>query len=187
MNENTIDLDGVWEFLHVADDRLTGPAEVTADRGPEPLAGPVPDLRMRAGIGIYRRTIEIPEDWLRDTIWIRFGAVFHNSRSSSTNSWWARTRADFCPSRSTSRNISRARQERDQGPGRFANRQPGRISRFALCRNPVRQAELVRPAVRHLAIRLLERRDRRPYDAHQAPAQPRDRSGHGGRCFSRRR
>ena len=80
MNENTIDLDGVWEFLHVADDRLTGPAEVRQIVVPSPWQAQFHDLRMRAGIGIYRRSIEIPEGWLRDAIWIRFGAVFHNSK-----------------------------------------------------------------------------------------------------------
>src|SRR5918993_5389688 len=80
MQDNRISLDGTWEFLHVADDRLSGPAEVRQITVPSPWQAQFSDLRMRAGIGIYRRTIEIDEAWLTDSVWIRFGAVFHNSR-----------------------------------------------------------------------------------------------------------
>ena len=80
MHDNRISLDGTWEFLHVADDRLSGPAEVRQITVPSPWQAQFSDLRMRAGIGIYRRSIEIAEDWLRDSVWLRFGAVFHNSR-----------------------------------------------------------------------------------------------------------
>lgn len=80
MHDNRISLDGTWEFLHVADDRLSGPAEVRQITVPSPWQAQFSDLRMRAGIGIYRRTIDIAEEWLHDSIWLRFGAVFHNSR-----------------------------------------------------------------------------------------------------------
>nr|WP_210493377.1 sugar-binding domain-containing protein [Microvirga antarctica] len=80
MKDNRISLDGTWEFLHVADDRLSGPAEVRQITVPSPWQAQFADLRMRAGIGIYRRTLDIPGDWLHDTVWIRFGAVFHNAR-----------------------------------------------------------------------------------------------------------
>src|SRR6478735_2894614 len=80
MLDNQIDLDGVWEFLHIADDRLTGPAEVRQIVVPSPWQAQFHDLRMRAGIGIYRRTVHVPADWLHDTISIRFGAVFHNTK-----------------------------------------------------------------------------------------------------------
>lgn len=75
-----ISLDGTWDFLHVADDRLSGPAEVRAITVPSPWQAQFAELRMRAGIGIYRRTIELPEHWISDSVWLRFGAVFHNSR-----------------------------------------------------------------------------------------------------------
>jgi hypothetical protein len=80
MSNSRISLDGTWEFLHVADDRLSGPAEVREIRVPRPWQAEFSDLRMRAGIGIYRRTIELTEDWIGDSIWLRFGAVFHNSK-----------------------------------------------------------------------------------------------------------
>ena len=80
MRDSRISLDGTWEFLHVSDDRLAGPVEVREITVPSPWQAQFADLRMRAGIGIYRRTIEIDEAWLTDSVWIRFGAVFHNSR-----------------------------------------------------------------------------------------------------------
>ena len=80
MQDPRISLDGTWEFLHVPDDRLSGPAEIRQIVVPSPWQAQFADLRMRAGIGIYRRTIELPEEWLKDSVWIRFGAVFHNSR-----------------------------------------------------------------------------------------------------------
>jgi hypothetical protein len=80
MLDSRISLDGTWEFLHVADDRLSGPAEVRSIEVPSPWQAQFSDLRMRAGIGIYRRTIDVPKDWIRDTVWLRFGAVFHNAQ-----------------------------------------------------------------------------------------------------------
>lgn len=80
MHDNRISLDGVWQFLHVADDRMSGPAEVRHIVVPRPWQAEFSDLRMRAGIGIYCRTVDIPEGWLHESIWIRFGAVFHNSK-----------------------------------------------------------------------------------------------------------
>lgn len=80
MLDSRISLDGTWEFLHIGDDRLSGPAEIRSIVVPSPWQAQFADLRMRAGIGIYRRTVELAEDWLRDSIWLRFGAVFHNTR-----------------------------------------------------------------------------------------------------------
>ena len=80
MDDSRISLDGLWEFLHVADDRLSGPAEIREITVPSPWQAQFSDLRMRAGIGIYRKTLDIGEDWLRDSVWLRFGAVFHNAR-----------------------------------------------------------------------------------------------------------
>jgi hypothetical protein len=80
MLDSRISLDGTWEFLHVADDRLSGPAEVRRIIVPSPWQAQFEDLRMRAGIGIYRRAVDIPEEWLTDSIWLRFGAAFHNTR-----------------------------------------------------------------------------------------------------------
>lgn len=80
MQANRISLDGTWEFLHVADDRLSGPAEVRQITVPSPWQAQFSDLRMRAGIGIYRKTIVIDAGWLYESVWLHFGAVFHNSR-----------------------------------------------------------------------------------------------------------
>jgi hypothetical protein len=80
MPASRLSLDGSWEFLHVSDDRLSGPAEVRLITVPAPWQAQFADLRMRAGIGIYRRMVDIPADWLSDHVWLHFGAVFHNSR-----------------------------------------------------------------------------------------------------------
>ncbi|HEY8564256.1 MAG TPA: sugar-binding domain-containing protein [Beijerinckiaceae bacterium] len=80
MLDARISLDGTWDFLHIADDRLSGPAEVREITVPSPWQAQFADLRMRAGIGIYRRTVTIPEAWLSDSVWLRFGAVFHNTK-----------------------------------------------------------------------------------------------------------
>src|SRR3954464_6920250 len=74
-----ISLDGTWDFLHVSDDRSSGPAQVRSIEVPGPWQAQFADLRMRAGIGIYRRHFDLPEDWLGHSLWLRFGAVFHNS------------------------------------------------------------------------------------------------------------
>jgi len=80
MPDSRLSLDGTWEFLHIADDRMSGPAEVRRIEVPSPWQAQFEDLRMRAGIGIYRRTVHVPAAWLRDHVWIRFGAVFHNAK-----------------------------------------------------------------------------------------------------------
>ncbi|HYY84572.1 MAG TPA: glycoside hydrolase family 2 TIM barrel-domain containing protein, partial [Beijerinckiaceae bacterium] len=80
MPDSRISLDGTWEFLHISEDRLAGPAEVRQIVVPAPWQAQFADLRMRAGIGIYRRQIDLPQEWLHDCIWLRFGAVFHNVR-----------------------------------------------------------------------------------------------------------
>jgi Glycosyl hydrolases family 2, sugar binding domain/Glycosyl hydrolases family 2, TIM barrel domain/Glycosyl hydrolases family 2 len=81
MPDSRLSLDGAWEFLHIADDRMSGPAEVREIQVPSPWQAQVADLRMRAGIGIYRRIVTIPPGWLRDHVWLRFGAVFHNAKA----------------------------------------------------------------------------------------------------------
>jgi hypothetical protein len=80
MPDSRLCLDGTWEFLHIADDRMSGPAEVREIKVPSPWQAQVSDLRMRAGIGIYRRTVTVPAEWIGEHVWIRFGAVFHNTK-----------------------------------------------------------------------------------------------------------
>ena len=102
MQDNRISLDGTWEFLHVADDRLSGPAEVRQITVPSPWQAQFSDLRMRAGIGIYRRTIEIAGGVAaRQRLDPLRRRLPQSRRSSSTASWSAATRAASCPSRST--------------------------------------------------------------------------------------
>lgn len=74
-----ISLDGTWDFLHISDDSSSAPVKLRSIEVPGPWQAQFPDLRMRAGIGVYRRHFEIPEGWCGDTVWLRFGAVFHNA------------------------------------------------------------------------------------------------------------
>ena len=76
MLDSRISLDGAWEFLHVADDRLSGPAEVRPVAVPAPWQSQFADLRMRAGIGIYRRSFDIPEGWISDSVSLPFRLGF---------------------------------------------------------------------------------------------------------------
>ena len=78
MNDSRISVDGTWEFLHVGHDQIS-PAQIRAITVPSPWQAQFQDLRMRGGIGIYRKLVELPPDWARDRIFLRFGAVFHNA------------------------------------------------------------------------------------------------------------
>jgi hypothetical protein len=82
MNLPRISLDGTWEFIHVANDRLPRPVEVRSIEVPGVWQAAFEDLRMRGGMGLYRRVFDVPEDWLAgpERVFVRFGAVFHNTR-----------------------------------------------------------------------------------------------------------
>lgn len=80
MSDRRLSLDGMWEFLHVADDRIPQPVEVRMITVPAPWQAEFDDLRMRAGIGIYRRSFEVPPGWKHDRVRLVFGAVFHNTK-----------------------------------------------------------------------------------------------------------
>jgi len=78
VTDKKLSLDGSWSFLHVPDDS-TSPAEVRSINVPGVWQAQFADLRMRAGIGIYQRQFTLASDWIRDRIFLRFGAVFHQA------------------------------------------------------------------------------------------------------------
>jgi hypothetical protein len=78
MSESII-LDGTWDFLHTSG-RSKSLMEVRKAEVPGPWQAQFGDLRQKSGIGIYRRYFDVPEGWKKDRIYLRFGAVFHNSR-----------------------------------------------------------------------------------------------------------
>ena len=78
LDDSRIYLDGTWEFLHVRSDDVSV-AQVRSIKVPAPWQAQFDDLRARAGIGIYRRIIQLPEGWMRERVFLRFGAVFHNA------------------------------------------------------------------------------------------------------------
>src|SRR5688572_25943333 len=77
MERAHICLDGLWDFLHVVEDYRSRPVEWRSITVPCPWQAQFPDLRMRAGTGLYRRQFEIPAGWKRDRLFLMFGAVFH--------------------------------------------------------------------------------------------------------------
>ena len=65
MPDSRISLDGTWEFLHISDDRLAGPAEVREIVVPAPWQAQFADLRMRAGIGLRPPAPRTRKPWLK--------------------------------------------------------------------------------------------------------------------------
>ncbi len=71
-----ISLDGEWEFHHLGN-------EGSASAGKRNILVPCPwqaqfhDLSMRGGVAVYRRVVDVPEDWRDGRIFLHFGAVFH--------------------------------------------------------------------------------------------------------------
>ena len=74
-----IDLDGRWDFLHAGTNSFQ-PVKVRDAAIPGPWQAQFADLRMRAGIGIFRRTFVLPPGWRDGSVVLCFGAVFHTTR-----------------------------------------------------------------------------------------------------------
>jgi hypothetical protein len=81
MHPSRISLDGEWDFLHVVEDYRSRPVRWRSIEVPSPWQAQFPDLRMKAGTGLYRRDVVIPAGWREGRIYLRFGAVFHITRS----------------------------------------------------------------------------------------------------------
>ena len=96
MVKSRISLDGTWEFIHV--DPAARPVQVRSIQVPGPWQAQFSDLRMKAGIGIYRREVEVPSGWGRPQIFLCFGAVFHLTRAWVNGALVDPMRAVFCPS-----------------------------------------------------------------------------------------
>ncbi|MDB5570158.1 MAG: glycoside hydrolase family 2 [Hyphomicrobiales bacterium] len=75
-----LDLNGEWDFLHASNDSALEPVARRRIRVPAPWQAQFADLRMRAGIGAYRRVIHVPASMRDGRIYIVFGAVFHAMR-----------------------------------------------------------------------------------------------------------
>ncbi len=80
MKDGRILLDGTWDFLHIADDRASGPARVRKITVPGVWQAQFDDLRSRIGIGLYTRMVELDPDWIRAAVRLHFGASFYNTR-----------------------------------------------------------------------------------------------------------
>src|SRR4051794_11945014 len=99
MNSPRISLDGVWEFIHLGRDISPAPVEVRKITVPGVWQAQFDDLRMRGGMGIYRRVVDIPAEWLAgpERVFLRFGAVFHNTRVSLNQTLIGAHQGGFLP------------------------------------------------------------------------------------------
>src|SRR4051812_8780418 len=70
-------LDGEWDFLHLVEDFRIGDGQWRKITVPGVWQAQFADLRMRGGTGLYRRNFDLPADWKRQIVFLRFGAVFH--------------------------------------------------------------------------------------------------------------
>jgi hypothetical protein len=77
----TISLDSRWDFLHSSPERQPRPVEVRQIQVPGPWQSQFEDLRMKAGIGVYRRWVDVPTGWREGRAFLCFGAVFHTARA----------------------------------------------------------------------------------------------------------
>ncbi|QGM94822.1 glycoside hydrolase family 2 [Methylocystis rosea] len=75
MSATRISLDGSWDFKYLG--YGAKPAESRTILVPSPWQAQFADLRMRGGVAVYRREVEIPEEWLEQRVFLHFGAVFH--------------------------------------------------------------------------------------------------------------
>ncbi|WP_442754740.1 glycoside hydrolase family 2 protein [Methylocystis sp. JAN1] len=76
MKQARISLDGMWEFQYLG----SGAASLAGKRNilvPSPWQAQFPDLSMRGGVAVYRRSVDVPADWLEQRVFLHFGAVFH--------------------------------------------------------------------------------------------------------------
>lgn len=81
MSIKKITLDGEWEFLHAGSSQIAKPIQIRRIQVPGPWQAQFDGLRMKAGIGIYRRWIDVPPGQASGRIYLRFGAVFHNTKA----------------------------------------------------------------------------------------------------------
>lgn len=74
-----LNLDGVWEFRHLAENISPDHAESRSIVVPGVWQSQFADLGMEGGNGLYRRIVSVPRGWARGRIKLHFGAVFHNA------------------------------------------------------------------------------------------------------------
>jgi len=82
VERQAVSLDGAWDF-HFCGDAEVALEEIDHWRRceiPAPWQARFSELRHRNGRAWYRRTFELPAEWLRETVYLRFGAVNHYAR-----------------------------------------------------------------------------------------------------------
>jgi beta-galactosidase/beta-glucuronidase len=79
MLASCLSLDGSWEFRHAVNPS-SALGDVRSIHVPSPWQAQFDDLRMKSGVGVYRRQVVLSDGWVHGQVWLRFGAVFHNTR-----------------------------------------------------------------------------------------------------------
>jgi Glycosyl hydrolases family 2, sugar binding domain/Glycosyl hydrolases family 2/Glycosyl hydrolases family 2, TIM barrel domain len=82
VEQRTVSLDGSWDF-HFCGDARIALEDVDHWRRcevPAPWQAQFSELRQRNGRAWYRRTFELPAEWLSGAVFLRFGAVNHHAR-----------------------------------------------------------------------------------------------------------
>jgi beta-galactosidase/beta-glucuronidase len=78
-----LSLDGEWGFRFLGDAAFGSDADAPAWRAcvvPGPWQAQFADLRERNGRALYRRTFDLPADWVGSALYLRFGAVGYHAR-----------------------------------------------------------------------------------------------------------
>jgi hypothetical protein len=73
-----LSLDGPWNFRH-SDGPAAAPGPERTILVPGPWQAQFDDLRMRSGVGTYRREVVLAPEWIEGCVTLRFGAAFHNT------------------------------------------------------------------------------------------------------------
>lgn len=82
MISSRISLDGTWTFRHALDEPSLARAAPREIAVPGPWQAQFADLRMKAGFGLYRRTVTLPAGWIQGCVRLVAGAAFHHASVS---------------------------------------------------------------------------------------------------------
>ena len=94
----TMNLDGTWDFVHsMREDDHRSSATSRSIVVPGPWQAQFEDLRMRGGIGTYRRAIDLSEDWRPHAKYLRIGASFHSTYVYVNGEFVGRNEGGFLP------------------------------------------------------------------------------------------
>jgi beta-galactosidase/beta-glucuronidase len=153
MKDGQLLLDGEWEFLHIVEGYRTRPVVWRRIRVPNPWQAECEDLRTRAGTGLYRRKFEVPLGWKRERIFLVFGGVFHITRAWVNGREVGAHVGGFLPFSFDVTDVIVEGMNEIKVRVDAPSDDPADFPDTPFAEIPFRQAKLVRPAFRHLAVR----------------------------------